>query len=64
NTGFSLIMLACLYSVIPAIFKFVAMPLLWTYPLTEERLQEIQQEITVKHAAENGEAGATPASTT
>ncbi len=45
NTGFSLFMLACLYSVVPAIFKFVAMPLLWKYPLTEERLAEIQAEI-------------------
>ena len=45
NTDFSLLMLACLYSVIPALFKFVAMPLLWNYPLTEERLIEIQAEI-------------------
>ena len=45
NTDFSLMMLACLYSVIPAIFKFVAMPLLWKYELTEERLAEIQAQI-------------------
>jgi len=45
NTPDSLLMLACLYSVIPALFKFVAMPLLWKYPLTEERLEEIQLEI-------------------
>lgn len=50
NTWFSLFMLACLYSVIPAVFKFVAMPLLWHYPLTEERLQEIQREIQTKTA--------------
>ena len=45
NTEFSLIMLAITYSVIPALFKFVAMPLLWHYPLTEARLEEIQQSI-------------------
>ena len=45
NTEFSLMMLACLYSVIPALFKFVAMPLLWRYELTEERLAEIQSQI-------------------
>lgn len=52
NTTFSLFMLACLYSVVPALFKFVAMPLLWSYPLTEERLQEIQHEITAKKMQE------------
>jgi len=48
NTGFSLLMLACLYSVVPALFKFVAMPLLWKYPLTEKRLAEIQSEIAAR----------------
>lgn len=45
NTPFALLMLAVTYSVIPAIFKFVAMPLLWRYPLTEERLADIQRRI-------------------
>lgn len=45
NTWGSLLWLACLYSVIPALFKFVAMPLLWHWPLTEEMLAEVQQEI-------------------
>ena len=45
NTEESLFWPACLYSVIPALFKFVAMPLLWNYSLTEERLAEIQEEI-------------------
>ena len=48
NTSFSLLMLAVLYSVVPAMFKFVAMPLLWKYPLTEARLAEIQAEIRAK----------------
>ena len=47
NTTFALLMLACTYSVIPAIFKFVAIPLLWNYKLTEKRVKEIQSEIAV-----------------
>ena len=45
NTTFSLLMLAVTYSVIPALFKFVAMPLFWNYPLTKERVDEIQQQL-------------------
>ena len=45
NTTFALLMLAVTYSVIPAIFKFVAMPLLWNYSLTEDRVAEIQASI-------------------
>jgi Na+/melibiose symporter-like transporter len=45
NTAFALLMLAVLYSIVPAIFKFVAMPFLWNYPLTEERVKQIQVEI-------------------
>ncbi len=56
NTAFSLFMLACLYSVVPALFKFVAMPLLWNYPLTQERLEEIQREIVEQKAAEASRA--------
>ena len=42
NSEFTLLMVACIYSVIPAVFKFVGMPLLWIYPLTEEKLKEVQ----------------------
>jgi len=45
NTTFALLMLAILYSIVPALFKFVAMPFLWNYPLTESRVAEIQAEI-------------------
>lgn len=45
NTTFALLMLAVTYSMVPAVFKFVAMPLLWNYSLTEERVREIQAEI-------------------
>jgi GPH family glycoside/pentoside/hexuronide:cation symporter len=45
NTAATLIWLACLYSVIPALFKFIAMPFLWTWPLTEKDLADIQEDI-------------------
>ena len=45
NTAFALLMLAVTYSVIPAIFKFIAMPLLWRYPLTDEKVAEIQAKM-------------------
>ena len=45
NTPFALLMLAVTYSVIPALFKFMAMPLFWNYPLTEQKLAEIQADI-------------------
>ena len=50
NTDFSLLMLAITYSVIPALFKFVGIPLLWIYPLTEEKVHEVQAEIAAKQA--------------
>ena len=45
NSYSSLLWLACLYSIIPAIFKFIAIPMLWNYPLTEDKLAEIQADI-------------------
>lgn len=45
NTAGALLWLACVYSIIPALFKFVAMPFLWHWPLTEEVLANVQQEI-------------------
>ena len=48
NSWSSLLWLACLYSVIPALFKFVAVPVLWNYSLTEEKLREIQQEMDAR----------------
>ncbi len=51
NTGESLLWLACLYSVVPAVFKFIAVPMLWNYSLTEEKLAEVQAEIDAKSAS-------------
>ncbi len=59
NSATALLGLAILYSMVPALFKFVAMPLLWNYSLTEEKLAEIQAEI----AARELEAGVAPNAT-
>ncbi len=48
NSGTVLLWLACLYSIVPAMFKFVAIPILWKYSLTEEKLKEIQQEMAAR----------------
>ena len=48
NPAEALLWLACLYSIIPAVFKFVAVPLLWNYSLTEDRVRQVQEEITSK----------------
>ncbi len=60
NTTFALLMLGVTYSVIPALFKFVAMPLLWNYSLTEERVREIQAQIARGRAAPNPPAPGSP----
>jgi glycoside/pentoside/hexuronide:cation symporter, GPH family len=51
NSTASLLSLACLYSVVPASFMLVAMPLLWNYPLTESRVAEIQADISAQQRA-------------
>ena len=58
NTEFSLLMMACTYSVIPALIKFASMPLLWVYPLTEAKLREVQAEIRMKHGIGGAEGAA------
>ncbi len=50
NPWSALLWLACLYSIIPALFKFVAVPMLWNYPLTEAKLEEIQQAVDARTA--------------
>ena len=42
NSTASLMWLACLYSVIPATLNFLILPLLWSYPLTEERQRRLR----------------------
>ena len=45
NSDASLMWLAVLYSIIPAGLKFIALPFIWNYPLTEERQQRIRARI-------------------
>ncbi|MEJ2086916.1 MAG: MFS transporter [Gammaproteobacteria bacterium] len=45
NSKSSLVWLALLYSIIPALIKFIALPFVWRYPLTEERQRRIRQRI-------------------
>jgi len=51
NSWDSLLWLACLYSIVPALFKFVAVPMLWNYSLTEESLAEVQAQAEEKTRA-------------
>ena len=45
NSSLSLIVLALAYSIIPAGLKFVALPFIWRYPLTEERQKRIRARL-------------------
>ncbi|MCZ6620156.1 MAG: MFS transporter [Gammaproteobacteria bacterium] len=45
NSSNSLFMLAVLYSIVPAGFKFIALPFIWKYPLTEERQIRIRARL-------------------
>ncbi len=45
NSAASLVWLAVLYSIVPAGFKFIALPFIWKYPLTEERQIRIRARL-------------------
>ena len=45
NSDRSLLILAVLYSIVPAGFKFIALPFIWKYPLTEERQIRIRERL-------------------
>ncbi len=45
NSSTSLIVLALAYSIIPAGLKFIALPFIWRYPLTEERQVRIRARL-------------------
>ncbi|MCZ6855016.1 MAG: MFS transporter [Gammaproteobacteria bacterium] len=45
NSSSSLLMLAILYSIVPAGFKFIALPFIWNYPLTEARQIRIRARL-------------------
>lgn len=45
NSGMSLLVLALAYSIIPAGLKFIALPFIWRYPLTEARQRRIRERL-------------------
>ena len=45
NSSLALLMLALAYSIIPAALKFIALPFIWRYPLTEERQVRIRERL-------------------
>ena len=61
NSSTSLLVLALAYSIIPAGLKFIALPFIWRYPLTEERQLRIRERLErrgVKVSARGGAASA------
>jgi Na+/melibiose symporter-like transporter len=57
NSASSLLWLALLYSIIPALIKFIALPFIWNYPLTEARQRRIRARID-RRGVVMGSAGA------
>ena len=60
NSNLSLWVLALTYSIIPAAIKFIALPFIWRYPLTEERQIRIRERLERRgvRVSASGEAGA------
>lgn len=44
NSEFSLLVLTCVYSVVPALFKLATVPILWNYELTEQQVTALQSK--------------------
>ena len=49
NSRFSLLMLTCAYSIIPALIKLTTVPILWNYDLTEDMVKELQNSEEIQH---------------
>ncbi|MCZ6888796.1 MAG: MFS transporter [Gammaproteobacteria bacterium] len=45
NSSTALMTVALMYAIIPAAFKFIALPFIWNYPLTEERQIRIRARL-------------------
>ena len=52
NTWFSLLVLTCVYSVVPALIKLTTVPILWNYELTEDKVADVQIAVEKKLAAQ------------
>ena len=50
NSSVALVSLAILYSIVPAVIKAVAIPLMWRYPLTEEKQKEVRARLEAEIA--------------
>ncbi len=48
NSGTSLFWLTMLYTIIPAVIHCVAIPVMWRYPLTEERHERFKAKLEKK----------------
>lgn len=60
NSDTAKLALACMYSVIPAALACVALPLLWSYPLTRERQQRMRGFIERRDARLGAKTGVEP----
>jgi Na+/melibiose symporter-like transporter len=54
NSAAARLSVACLYSVVPAALACVALPLLWSYPLTRERQARLRERIARRNRARTG----------
>ena len=52
NTAFSLLVLTCVYSIVPALIKLTTVPILWNYELTEDKVADVQMAVEKKLAAQ------------
>ena len=60
NSENALVWLALLYAIIPAALKIMALPFIWRYPLTEERLVRIRARIERRGIALKAGTGDAP----
>lgn len=63
NSGVSLLVLTLSYSIIPAGLKFLAIPFIWRYPLTEKRQVRIRERLERRGVRVSATRGGGEAST-
>ena len=51
NSAFALLVLTCMYSIVPALIKLTTVPVLWNYDLTEQKVANLQDELRDQRAA-------------
>jgi Na+/melibiose symporter-like transporter len=61
NSDSALLWLALLYSIVPAGFKFIALPFIWKYPLTEARQVRIRERLDRRGVAVQAQTSAAKA---